>query len=326
MAGPAQHSQMSAQLVGKVSTSIMTSTIRDPTTHSPRPEDGAEAQGGQPEPSEITYDEQFYPARPPKLRPSARRPLRARLKEALAGDADGENQSYVEWLVDQSMLWDAKQLAIQLSGQGSMWQNPFAHPDPRAAVERAPVWFTAYPPSFVTGPGESFLSGLANRDLWQAFKEIGIEAIHTGPVKQAGGIDGWRSTPSVDGHFDRISMQVDPAFGTEDQFRELCATAAEYGGAIIDDIVPGHTGKGADFRLAEMAYGDYSGIYHMVAIDPKDWHLLPPVSPGEDSANLDPETEAHLQEAGYIIGRLQRVIFYEPGVKETNWSATHIVR
>jgi maltose alpha-D-glucosyltransferase/alpha-amylase len=32
-----------------------------------------------------------------------------------------------------------------------------------------------------------------------------------------------------------------------------------------------------------------------------------------------------LQRAGYIIGRLQRVIFYEPGVKETNWSATRPV-
>ena len=39
----------------------------------------------------------------------------------------------------------------------------------------------------------------------------------------------------------------------------LCATAAEYEGTVIDDIVPGHTGKGADFRLAEMGYEDYPG-------------------------------------------------------------------
>ena len=59
----------------------------------------------------------------------------------------------MKWLVEQSMLRDAGQLASQLSGQGSMWQNPFAHPDPRAAVERAQVWFTAYPLSFITRPG-----------------------------------------------------------------------------------------------------------------------------------------------------------------------------
>jgi trehalose synthase len=277
------------------------------------------------QPSEITYDEQFYPARPRRLRPSARRALRNVLRSALSGAADSSNESYVKWLVEQSMLWDAKQLAIQLSGHGSMWQNPFAHPDPRAAVERAPVWFTAYPLSFLTRPGNSFLSGLADQDLWKAFQEIGINAVHTGPVKHAGGLKGWDLTPSIDGHFDRISMQVDPTFGTEDQFRALCAVAAEHDGVVIDDIVPGHTGKGADFRLATMAHADYPGIYHMVSIAPDDWHLLPDVPPGQDSANLDAESEANLERAGYIIGRLQRVIFYEPGVKETNWSATRVV-
>ena len=94
---------------------------------------------------------------------------------------------------------------------------------------------------------------------------------------------------------------------------------------MIDDIVPGHTGKGPDFRLAEMKVGDYPGIYHMVEIDPQDWHLLPPVPAGADSVNLDHEAESRLEKAGYIVGPLQRVIFYDPGVKDTNWSATHQV-
>jgi trehalose synthase len=67
---------------------------------------------------------------------------------------------------------------------------------------------------------------------------------------------------------------------------------------------------------------DYPGVYHMVEIRPEDWHLLPEVKPGRDSANLDVEAEAALERAGYIIGRLRRVIFHSPGVKETNWSAT----
>jgi hypothetical protein len=288
-------------------------------------ERGAADDGAEHLPSEITYDEQRYPARPTRLRPSARRRLRDRVREALSGDPSAGNEKYVKWLVEESMLWDAKQLAIQLSGQGSMFQNPFAHPDPRAALERASVWFTAYPLSFMTRPGQSFLDGLADRALWQAFMQIGIDAVHTGPVKQAGGLDGWRQTPSVDGHFDRISMQVDPAFGTEEAFRTLCATAAEFDGVVIDDIVPGHTGKGADFRLAEMGYADYPGIYHMVSIAPQDWHLLPDVPEGQDSANLDAEAEGALERCGYIIGRLQRVIFYESGFKETNWSATRVV-
>ncbi|SEC54660.1 maltose alpha-D-glucosyltransferase [Rhodococcus koreensis] len=274
------------------------------------------------EPSEISYDEQFYPARPRPLKPSVRRAARV---DAQSGEPVPDNPKYVEWLINQSILHDAKLIAEQLSGKGSMWQNPYADPNPRAAVERGSVWFTAYPISIITAPGASFLSSLGDESLWQAFSDIGVTAVHTGPVKQAGGIDGWRATPSVDGHFDRISMQIDSAFGTEDEFRKLCVVAAAYDGIVIDDIVPGHTGKGADFRLAEMAHADYPGIYHMVEIEQQDWHLLPRVPDGRDAVNIDADTEAQLARAGYIIGQLQRVIFYELGVKETNWSVTPAV-
>ena len=275
------------------------------------------------EASEISYDENFYPARPKRLRPRGRlRDLFAlRPKAERVGKPTGDNSAYVGWLLGESMLEDAKAFATQFSGQGSMWQNPFANPDPRAAIEKASVWFTAYPISMITKPGTSFLGTLGDEELWAAFEEIGIDGLHTGPVKKGGGLVGWDPTPSVDGHFDRISTQIDEAFGTEEEFRSMCDVAAGHLGMVIDDIVPGHTGKGADFRLAEMKIGDYPGIYHMVEIDPKDWHLLPEVSKG-DSVNLDLEAEDQLAKHGYIIGRMQRVIFYEPGVKDTNWSAT----
>ncbi|HYN29343.1 MAG TPA: maltose alpha-D-glucosyltransferase [Dermatophilaceae bacterium] len=271
----------------------------------------------------VSYDEQRFPARPRALRMWARRrPRGVPDQESLQGPAAADNPRYVEWLEKQSMLWDAHVLARQVSGRGGMWQNPFGQPDPRAAVEVAPAWFTAYPLSFMTRPGESFLAGLGDPDLWEALSAIGIRAVHTGPVKRAGGIRGWDYTPSVDGHFDRISMEIDPAFGTFDEFRRLCEVAHERFAVVIDDIVPGHTGKGADFRLAEMGHGDYPGIYHMVEVLPEHWPLLPEVPEGRDAANLDREAERALKQAGYIIGELQRVIFYAPGVKETNWTAT----
>ena len=273
------------------------------------------------EPAYATFDEQFYPARPPRLRPSIRR-IAARTVGEDAGDADASDARYVSWLTEHSMLHDANLLAGQLAGQGIMWQNPFAEPNPRSAIQRASVWFTAYPLSLITGLGTSYLATLGDEQLWRSFDEVGIDAVHTGPVKQAGGLRGWTRTPSVDGHFDRTSMQIDQAFGTEAEFRSLCETAARYDGVIIDDIVPGHTGKGPDFRLAEMRVGEYPGIYHMVEIAESDWHLLPETLPGADAVNLTAEAEAKLEQAGYIIGQLQRVIFFQPGVKETNWSAT----
>lgn len=271
---------------------------------------------------EINFDEAFYPARPRALRPRARRHLSFTGTLATPFEPVGTNGAYVEWLVNHSMLGDAKTLARQLSGQPEMWGRAYASPHPRGAIDTASVWFTAYPLSQITGEGESFLRALGADDLWDAFARVGIRAIHTGPVKLAGGVSGWTRTPSIDGHFDRISMTIDPMFGSEDDYRAMQATASSRGGTIIDDLIPAHTGKGSDFRLAEMNYRDYPGIYHMVDIPRHAWHLLPDVPDGRDSVNLSAEDERRLKDAGYIIGELQRVIFYEPGVKETNWSAT----
>ena len=290
------------------------------------PEQGLTEEEQAREPAEISYAEYLHPARPRSLRHRPRvKPPVERRSVAQDGPANGENPAYVDWLRSQSMLADANEISRQLSGQGTMWQNPFANPGPRQAVDTASVWFTAYPISFITRSGESFLAALGDEELWKAFATIGIDAVHTGPVKRAGGMSGWRYTPSVDGHFDRISTQIDPAFGNEAEFRAMCGMATWYGGTIIDDVVPGHTGKGADFRLAEMKVGDYPGIYHMVEIEPEDWGHLPDVPAGRDSVNIDTSTEDWLAKAGYIIGRLQRVIFYAEGVKETNWSATRPV-
>jgi trehalose synthase len=233
-----------------------------------------------------------------------------------------EDEGYVNWLQEKSMLANASEIAGQFSGIGGVWQSPFANPNPAAATRKSSVWFTAYPISMITKPDHSFLATLGDETLWRAFEAIGINAVHTGPLKRAGGLFGREATPSIDGHFDRISTQIDDLFGTDHEFRRMCEVAAAHRGIVIDDIVPGHTGKGADFRLAEMKVGDYPGIYHMVEIPPEDWHLLPDVPPGRDSVNLDAEAESRLERAGYIVGRLQRVIFQEPGIKDTNWSAT----
>ena len=210
------------------------------------------------------------------------------------GPYTGANPAYVDWLVDGSMLESARRVGTRFTGTGTVWQYPFATPNPRTAVAKAPVWFTAYPSSMITREGESFLAALGDDELWATLASIGIRAVHTGPVKRAGGITGVELTPSIDGHFDRISTDIDPAFGTVDEFRSMSQVAQAHGGTVIDDIVPAHTGKGPDFRLAEMGVGDYPGIFHMVEIAPEHWPLLPEIPPGADSRNLDAVSYTHL--------------------------------
>lgn len=232
----------------------------------------------------------------------------------------------IRWLLDEAMLAQGAAISRRYAGVGSMWQRPYAAAQPRAAAALASVWFAAYPGSIVTRPGESVLRTLGDPALWQAFAEIGIQAVHTGPMKRSGGVTGRTFTPSIDGNFDRIGLEIDPLLGTTAEFVAMSQTAKGHGAIVIDDIVPGHTGKGPDFRLAERAYEDYPGIYHMVEIAPDDWALLPDVPDGKDSVNLGNEAVAALRAKGYIVGALSRTIFYEPGVKETDWSATAPVK
>ena len=255
------------------------------------------------------------PAAPPSATPAPGPPA----PDAVSGEA------YIRWLVERSMLHQAELAARRYAGQGELWQHPYAVPQPRAASALAPVWFTAYPPSQITGPGESVLQSLGDPELWRVFRDIGIGGMHTGPMKRAGGIRGREYTPTVDGNFDRISSEIDPAFGTEAQYRAMVRHAGDNAAVIIGDVIPGHSGKGADFRLAEQRYRDYPGLYHMVEIRPADWVLLPSVPAGKDSANLGRAAVDALEARGYIVGQLPRTIFYEPGVKETDWSATDAV-
>ncbi|MCI3945792.1 maltose alpha-D-glucosyltransferase [Pseudomonas syringae] len=236
------------------------------------------------------------------------------------------DKQYVDWLVEQSMLNAARQRAKTYSGQGRLWQRPFALARPRDASAIASVWFTAYPASIVTREGGSVLEALGDETLWHALSEIGIQGIHNGPLKLSGGLQGRERTPSIDGNFDRISFGIDPDLGTEAQLLSLTRIAAAHNAVIIDDIIPSHTGKGADFRLAEMAYEDYPGLFHMVEIREEDWSLLPDVAAGRDAVNLMPDVVDQLRDKHYIVGQLQRVIFFEPGVKETDWSATDVVQ
>jgi trehalose synthase len=277
--------------------------------------------------SKLKFSEYFFPARPQEQFSKAKKIAKYQLVKARKiGLPLSSNPAYVSWLKQASMLEDANRLSNTYAGKAKMWRNPYAKPQPRTAIMHASVWFTAYPASLITRDKESIISAMADEDLWRAFQDIGIEGLHTGPMKQSGGVIGWKTTPSVDGHFDRISTRIDPIFGTNKEFTKMTEMASKYRGIIIDDIIPGHTGKGADFRLAEMAYDDYPGIYHMVEIAPEHWHVLPEVESGRDCYNISTEAEEELKNLGYIVGKLQRIIFYEKGIKETNWSATKIVR
>lgn len=221
-----------------------------------------------------------------------------------------------------SMLDQARRHAVAYGGHSRLWSRPYAVAKPRTALAVAPVWITTYPPAVITPDDQSVLATLGEETLWSALSQIGIRAIHAGPTKRSGGYDGHKYTPTVDGNFDRIGFDTDPAFGTLDEFIAMSRMAAAHNAVVIDDVIPSHTGKGPDFHLALMRHEDWAGLYHMVEIPQEDWDILPDVPDDRDVVNLAPEIVDVLAEKGHIVGQLQRVIFFEPGVKETDWSVT----
>ncbi|MEZ4737174.1 MAG: hypothetical protein R3E79_59600 [Caldilineaceae bacterium] len=57
---------------------------------------------------------------------------------------------YIQWLLGHAMVEEAKAITARFSGQGRMWQHPYAQEHPRAAAAKASVWFTAYPAAVIT--------------------------------------------------------------------------------------------------------------------------------------------------------------------------------
>jgi trehalose synthase len=253
---------------------------------------------------------------------------------------DAESDDLIDWLKSRSMLKQADTLAHRLSGLADQWRHPYGESQFRKAAGCAPVWLTVYPASIVTRPGQSVLKTLSDPALWTALQTIGIRAIHIGPTKLAGVVPQGdpRHQPlgaSVDGHFDRIAVEIDPAFGSQEEFLDLVRNAEAHGAKVIDDIVPAHTGKGYDFRLAERKVGDYPGLYTMIEVPPQYWRgepsdpelpWLPGVPEGADAVNLDRDLVIRLHKVLDFPGPLERTIFEDGVVKKSDWSATAPVK
>jgi trehalose synthase len=79
---------------------------------------------------------------------------------------------------------------------------------------------------------------------------------------------------------------------------------------------------GPDFRLAELAYKDYPGLYTMVQINPEDWGLLPPVDDPWGSVLVPREAAMTLKQKGYIPGIINSADAASGANEWSGWSAT----
>lgn len=226
------------------------------------------------------------------------------------------------WLEQHSMLHQARTVDDRVSGRPIQWRQPYGTPQPRAAVRHGSVWLLDYPGSVITGKGESVIATWANPAYWDALRTMHIDLLHTGPVNRAGGVRGTEFTPTTDGWFDPISLDLDPALGTEEEYARLVAVAAERKGAIAGDLVPLHTGLGPDFFLALRRYRDYAGMYTLVEIPEEDWGLLPEVKGPWETALVPRPVAETLTRKKYIPGLINSNDAAPEAKTWSGWSAT----
>jgi len=233
-----------------------------------------------------------------------------------------DSPDYIKFLQQNSMLFQAEEEASKISGEGIQWRHNFDIPQTSQLANTASVWFLYYPASVITAPNQSVIGTWALPQYWDDLSKVGIQLQHTDPIERAGGIQATTFTPTIDGWFDRIGLDIDPLFGTESDVKQMVSVSGQHGAIIGSDLVPLHTGLGADFRLAERAYLDYPGMYTMVSIPKNLWSLLPPVSDPWGSALLPIPQAVQLKNLGYIPGWVHSADANPAATTWSSWSAT----
>lgn len=263
-----------------------------------------------------------------------------------------EYYDYDAFLVKTSMLENAKQLFETVSPLNVFDRDEFKHaqrrtrpglgahsrPMPDKLLHKAATWLSIYPPAIITGddggqpPGarehrrESALECIADVIATGLItKQLGFDGIYIAPVSKSGGLSGYTPTPSTDGNFDPISLDIDKEIGTLDQYKHLVEVAAQNGCVVIDNIIALHTGQGPDFLLALRGDRRYKNLYIMADIEQKHWTLLPEVHDRHgvlSTALVSREQAAELQKLGYIPGSIDSCDASKRVKDASGWSAT----
>ena len=124
-----------------------------------------------------------------------------------------DSPEYIQFLQQNSMIYEADQEADVISGQGVQWRHSYQTPEAGQLVTKASTWFLDYPASVIPKPNTSVIGTWADSALWDDLQSVGIQLLHTDPIERAGGIEGTNYTQTIDGWFDRISLDLDPVFG-----------------------------------------------------------------------------------------------------------------
>src|SRR4051794_32439591 len=106
----------------------------------------------------------------------------ASLVLAVAAAAAQDRPEYIQFLEQNSMLFQADQVADRVSGMGVQWREDFGVPEPLKLVQLASTWLLRYPGSEITPEGASVVRSWSDPAFWAAAHDTGIKLMRTNPI------------------------------------------------------------------------------------------------------------------------------------------------
>ena len=196
----------------------------------------------------------------------------------------------------ETMLSQAEEISQIYSQQVAKSAPPSPFPMAENALQVSSVWISLSLNDVFVKKNESALSLFNKDDVWQTFREIGIDGVRMEALRKEGQIG------------------IDPKWGN--LWPQIIQLSRNQNISLIGDSLGNATIAGADFQKALQNESDYLNLYNLVEIDPQDWKLLPTIPKGSSQTNVPWLTIQELHKLGYVPRD------FTPYTKESAWNAT----
>ncbi len=249
------------------------------------------------------------------------RHLAAHPKPAMDAGLPRISPAYVQWLVQQSMLGEAKKLIGEVSGTTRVWQNSGTEERFSLLLKAAPNWLDVNP--HAEKSLQPALRALAAPSLLAELRQSGLQGIFLAPTGETGDI--WAKVPARESLGEDITaFTFCREAGDDKAFAQFLQATSQANIEIGGNLPQAATGLGPDFMLQARGLTSYEGLYAAVEIPREYWPLLPKAHSEWQINRLSEEAHKKLAEAGLLPQHLHkdRTVWTEPAT----WAVTGSVQ
>lgn len=265
---------------------------------------------------------------------------------------------YIQWLVQQSFLHEAKELSLMVSASSLLWRQNGYDVQTGPLLEKSSMWLDVYPKQLIGNiDNNEFSSGvstvlatLSTPTIIASLQAKGL-SLYLSDITESESV--WMYNTSAQSQDIKrkkstntaISHKIATRLGSEkdiENLRNLLRQSIDIPQPMQvqknllllgTDIVSSSTGLGPDFFLAARGHKDYIGAYAMVEIPPQAWDLLPTVHEDWQCVALTASQIDALAQKGLVPQSLERhksfILNTKPDSPQTekySWAATGTIR